>query len=77
MILKSLEATEGLEWETVKMDDPETWLNYEKELKDSGLSPIEVGRIVGICMSANGLDERKMEAARDAFLAEQQAQVVE
>jgi len=33
MVLKSLEATEGLEWETVNMDDPDTWNNYQEELK--------------------------------------------
>ena len=37
MVLKSLEATEGLEWETVNMDDPDTWNNYQEELKAASL----------------------------------------
>src|SRR5216684_11348 len=35
MVLQSLQITEGLEWEQVKADDPETWSNYEAELRAS------------------------------------------
>jgi hypothetical protein len=69
IILKSLEATEGLEWETVKMGDPDTWVNYEKELKASGFSQIEIIRLINTCMSANCLNEARLEKARDDFLA--------
>jgi len=40
MFLKSLSATPGLEWETIKSDDPETWTNYEEEFISAGLSLI-------------------------------------
>jgi hypothetical protein len=69
MILKSLEATEGLEWETVKLSDPSTWDNYTKELEDSGFSQIEVMRIVNTAAAANCLDENRLEQARKDFLA--------
>ncbi len=68
LILKSLEATEGLEWETIEMDDPNSWLNYEGELKASGFSDVEVQRIVLGVMSANCLNEAKLDQARKLFL---------
>lgn len=71
LILKSLEATEGLEWETISLSDPDTWNNYEKELKDSGFSNIEIMRIINTCMAANCLDEARLERAREDFLASQ------
>jgi len=75
MILKSLSATEGLEWDTVKMDDPTTWNNLEDELKSSGFSEMEVGRIVTGVLTANCLNEDHLEQARQRFLASQRDQV--
>ncbi len=72
IIIKSLEATEELEWETVKIMDPSTWGNYEKELKDSGFSQVEVNRIVGCVLNANSLNEAKLEEARKDFLSGEQ-----
>lgn len=73
MVLESLSATEGLEWETVKKDDPATWLNWNKELKASGFSEVECSRILSGVFEANALDENKIEAARQRFLALQAA----
>jgi hypothetical protein len=69
MILKSLEATETLEWETVEMDDPSTFDNYKAEMKDAGLSPAEVGLIQALVIDACGLNQVKIEQATKAFLA--------
>ena len=69
MILKSLEATESLEWETVDMDDPDTWVNYQDELKAASLSPMEIARIVNAVTAACGLDQSKIDEATAAFLA--------
>lgn len=69
MVLKSLQATEELEWETVKMDSPETWSNFVKEFMESGLTAIEVNKIVETVMTVNGLNDRKIEEATKAFLA--------
>lgn len=71
LVLKSLQATPGLEWETVDMGRPETWNNYLVELKDAGFSVIEINRIISAVFEANSLDEEKLEAARKAFLAGQ------
>lgn len=74
MVLQSLSATEGLEWETVDMSNPDTFQNYEKELVDAGLTQSERNRIVNAVLSANGLDESKIEEARQSFLASLQMQ---
>jgi len=71
IILKSLQATDGLEWETVDMLKPDTWPNYVTELQESKFSIIEINKIVGLALQANALDEAKLEAARQAFLAGQ------
>lgn len=71
MVLMSLEATEGLEWEVVKMGNSSTWLEWRKELLDANFSAIEVNRIISIVLAANSLDENKLEKARKSFLAGQ------
>ncbi len=67
MILKSLEPSE-IEWERVNLDDPSTWLNWDQELREAGLSEVEVNRIIMCVMQANALDEEKLKAAREVFL---------
>lgn len=72
MILKSLSATEGLDWETVEMDDPKTWSNYRKEL-DTTFTPGEMAKILEAVMTACGLNQSKIEEATKRFLATQGA----
>ena len=69
LIVQSLKATEDLEWDTIDYNDPETWGNYDSELRSSGFSSIEIGRIVRGVMIANSLDQRKVDEARQSFLA--------
>lgn len=68
MVLKSLRNTPGLEWETVDYSNPDTWGNFEKELRDSGISDIEQQRILRGITDANCLNEQKVEDARKRFL---------
>ena len=72
LVLKSLQATDGLEWDTVKLEDASTWLNWRKELLDAGLSVTEVNRLVHAVGIANSLNEAYLEEARKRFLAGQQ-----
>ena len=72
IVLKSLEPS-NIEWATVEIDNPKTWTNYQKEMRESGFSDVEVNRICNVCMEANALDERKLEAARQSFLRGQGA----
>lgn len=76
MILKSLDATEGLEWETVDRSDPETWDNFRKEMQDSGFTIVEVGRIIAAVTEACGLNQDKIDEATERFLAAQAAESV-
>lgn len=77
IILQSLSATDGLIFETVNMQDPETWMKLEDELKDSGFSPTEVAMIFNGVTAANGMDEDKYKEARERFfIAEKQAKEV-
>ena len=77
MFLKALEETENLEWETVDLSKPETWINYKKEMHEAGLSPSEIAR-VEICVSdACGLNQAKIDEATKRFLAGQAQAPVE
>lgn len=69
LVIESLKATEDLEWETIKEDEPDTWGNYLEELGSSGLLPMEVGTLVRAILNVNSLDEEAIEAARERFLA--------
>lgn len=74
IILTSLrQGTPTLEWETVDYDNQNTWLGYEKELREAGFSDVEIGRIHRGCLIANALDDEKLDEARQAFLLSRQA----
>lgn len=66
-VLQSLKPSE-IEWETVNLSDPSTWLNYEQELKDAGFSQGELNRIYAGFTEVNCLNEEKLEEARQRFL---------
>lgn len=70
IVTRSLEPS-NIEWDTVKLDDPRTWPNWEKDLIDGGLTQIEANRVLALVMEANSLDETKLSKAREVFLAGQ------
>lgn len=69
MVIEALSATPGLKWEQVNPDDSNTWRKWEDEFTASGLSDAEKTRIFNGVIEAQGLDDRKIEAARARFLA--------
>jgi hypothetical protein len=69
MILKSLEATPELEWETVNLSDFSTWNNWKSELRTAGIAPNEIEYIVEQVAKANALSEEHLEAAKQRFLS--------
>jgi len=71
IVVRSLEVSE-IEWDTVKSEDPRTWPNWEKDLKEGGLSQIEANRVLALVMEANALDEAKLQKARESFLRGQE-----
>ena len=72
MFIKSLLATDGLQFDTVDMSQPMTWANWQKELS-AVLSTGELSAVIDIILEANGLNDKKIEAATKSFLAGQQA----
>jgi len=67
MAYHSLNPSE-IEWDIVKENDPRTWGDWEKDLRDGGLSEVEFNRVLALVMEANALDEAKLKKARDFFL---------
>lgn len=69
MVLKSMSATEGLEWDTIDFGDPSTWTGYTDELMKAGFSPMEISRILDAVYESNGLNQSKIEEATKRFLS--------
>jgi hypothetical protein len=67
-VVYSLEPS-AIEWDTVQLDNPGTWINWETDLKNAGLSDVECGRILSLVTEANCLDEAKLQKARLLFIA--------
>jgi hypothetical protein len=67
MVVHSLEPSQ-IEWDTVKLENPATWINWEADLKAGGLSQVECNRILALVFEANCLDEAKLQKARSFFL---------
>ena len=70
MVSRSL-APSQIEWDTIKLDDPRTWAKWDEDLRNGGLTQIEVNRVLGLVMEANALDEAKLAKARESFLVGQ------
>lgn len=70
MFLTSVTIT-GAEWETVNLNDPNTWLNWKDELLDCGFNSFEINRMIALMHEANCLDDTKLEEARARFLVKQ------
>jgi hypothetical protein len=70
MFLLSISATEGLEWETVRLEDPESWENVFTELEAAGFTQSEQNRMLEAYQAANSLDDDLLDKVREAFLLE-------
>lgn len=69
IVLKSLEATPDLVWETVNMAVPDTWKNWRTEMIESGFGYGEVQLVISLAIQANNLDDSLLEEAKNSFLA--------
>lgn len=76
MYLKSLSATDGLEFETISLADPDgcTFDKFRAEAIASGLHPIEFSHLIKQIRRANAMDESHLEEARKRFLLQQAEQ---
>jgi hypothetical protein len=67
IVVNSLEPSQ-IEWDSVNLDDPRTWTNWESDFRGGGLSEIECSRVLSLVLEANALDESKLQKARESFL---------
>ena len=66
-IINALRETPEMEWETVTYSDPSTWENWRKEF-DEFLTEREINSVLDGIAVANGLDQAKIEEAKERFL---------
>lgn len=71
LFIKSLEATEGLTWDTVDLATPDTWENYSKELQEASFTTAEINCIFDGVITANSLNDAKVKEAKERFLRSQ------
>lgn len=76
LILTSLSATDELEWDTVNLDDPETWKNWDEEFASSGITRHEVNELVSVITRAQGMDDLRFDEARKGFSPGQEEEKV-
>jgi hypothetical protein len=70
IFLKSIEPSQ-IEWVTVKMDDPATFENWRKDLKEAGFSIGEVNTIFGKFIETNMVTDDMLDEARKRFFGSQ------
>ena len=71
MLLKSLESTEGLTWNKVKIEDPETWELWKEEMAEVGFTEMEISKLQLEVMQANAFDDETLNEAKANFLRRQ------
>ena len=67
LTIKTLEPS-NIEWETVRLEDPNTWVNWVDEMSKV-LSVFEQQKLITFINTVNTLDQKKIDDARNAFLA--------
>ena len=67
MVTRTLAPSE-IEWDTVDLNNPKTWVNWESDLRNAGMTQIEVNKVGTLVMDANSLSEEKLAHARELFL---------
>lgn len=70
IMLQSI-APSNIEWDTVKLDQPDTFPNWETDLRKAGLSIQEVNAVYDHFGKANFVTEEMLDEARKSFLASQ------
>jgi hypothetical protein len=70
LVVSSLSGTEGLEWENVKPSEMGTWSLWQEELRDFGLSELELVHIINSVNRVNAINAEELDEAVESFLAE-------
>lgn len=72
--LESISATPDLEWETVNLEDPKTWLNWQSEFEAAEFTESEKLLIFEGVQKANSLNSEYLDEVLNDFLASQVAE---
>jgi hypothetical protein len=65
IFIKTIEPS-NMEWDTVDINKPDTWLGYESELR-AVLGHFELNQLTQMVNAANALDEEALDEARANF----------
>lgn len=68
IFLKSISPS-NIEWETVDLNKPETFNNWQSDFRSAGLSNSEINAIFNKYVEVNVLTDDQLQEARDRFLA--------
>jgi len=71
MILRTLEATPDLEWETIDMADPTTYKNYRIELQEAGLTDSMINLLILKILGVHNISPERIDEATQRFLSGQ------
>lgn len=63
----------NIEWTTVDMSKPETFVNWQQDFRKAGFNQAEINRIYNGFEETNMVTEELMKQARERFLASQEA----
>lgn len=69
MVIKSLE--EDITFDSVDLDDPETWKNWRKEFQAAGFSEAECGKILNDVANVHSPSQEMVDEMKKDFLATQ------
>lgn len=72
LFLQAIVDTEGLEWDTIKQEDPTTYCNFTKELMEAGIPEGYIETLKMKIIQVCGLDPERIEEATKRFLASQE-----
>lgn len=72
MFVKSIFlGTPDIEFDLIKLTDPDSWLKFEEEFRSAGFTVGEINYVINKIMDVNTLNESKIEAARASFTLSQ------
>lgn len=73
VFLESIKPSQ-IEWDTVDLEKPDTWPNWEDDLRKAGFSIQEVNTVFDYFGKANFVTDEMLDEARKSFLASQAAE---
>lgn len=67
--ITALKPSKNLQWDTVDPLDPETWGNWEVEMREAYFSDREMILVSNLCTRVSSMDDVALEAAKTRFIS--------